>query len=132
MATGEFLAELLPEWCARATRCRRCPCPPGRGARHELDGHPRAGLAAGHPGAGPGRLALHPRAQHADLVAAVDLPEATAQAVRHDPRAVLLRGPLRADARQGRPRSEGHTSELQSLMRISYAVFCLKKKKRPK
>src|SRR3546814_10059118 len=34
-------------------------------------------------------------------------------------------------ARQGRAlwRSEEHTSELQSLMRISYAVFCLKKKK---
>src|SRR3546814_2346250 len=31
-------------------------------------------------------------------------------------------------ARSGR-RSEEHTSELQSLMRISYAVFCLKKKK---
>src|SRR3546814_4021990 len=29
-------------------------------------------------------------------------------------------------------RSEEHTSELQSLMRISYAVFCLKKKKPPK
>src|SRR3546814_7234745 len=29
----------------------------------------------------------------------------------------------------GGPRSEEHTSELQSLMRISYAVFCLKKKK---
>src|SRR3546814_10700464 len=29
----------------------------------------------------------------------------------------------------GRTRSEEHTSELQSLMRISYAVFCLKKKK---
>src|SRR3546814_10017171 len=28
------------------------------------------------------------------------------------------------------PRSEEHTSELQSLMRISYAVFCLKNKKR--
>src|SRR3546814_8514195 len=28
------------------------------------------------------------------------------------------------------PRSEAHTSELQSLMRISYAVFCLKQKKR--
>src|SRR3546814_5417139 len=28
------------------------------------------------------------------------------------------------------PRSEEHPSELQSLMRISYAVFCLKKKKR--
>src|SRR3546814_5188224 len=29
-----------------------------------------------------------------------------------------------------RQRSEEHTSELQSLMRISYAVFCLKKKKK--
>src|SRR3546814_7953411 len=29
-------------------------------------------------------------------------------------------------------RSEEHTSELKSLMRISYAVFCLKKKKKPK
>src|SRR3546814_9395382 len=28
------------------------------------------------------------------------------------------------------PRSEEHTSELQSLMRISYAVFCLKNKKK--
>src|SRR3546814_9969405 len=31
-----------------------------------------------------------------------------------------------------RPRSEEHTSELQSLMRISYAVFCLNKKKKSK
>src|SRR3546814_3197618 len=36
----------------------------------------------------------------------------------------------RADtSRQSATRSEEHTSELQSLMRISYAVFCLKKKK---
>src|SRR3546814_9533596 len=41
---------------------------------------------------------------------------------RHQP-FVALR--IRAD-----PRSEEHTSELQSLMRISYAVFCLKKKKK--
>src|SRR3546814_3867422 len=33
------------------------------------------------------------------------------------------------DAARLRRRSEEHTSELQSLMRISYAVFCLKKKK---
>src|SRR3546814_8659437 len=32
-------------------------------------------------------------------------------------------------AQVGRQRSEEHTSELQSLMRISYAVFCLKKKR---
>src|SRR3546814_7801808 len=35
----------------------------------------------------------------------------------------------RADILSARSRSEEHTSELQSLMRISYAVFCLKKKK---
>src|SRR3546814_5717621 len=34
------------------------------------------------------------------------------------------------DWAEHRLRSEEHTSELQSLMRISYAVFCLKKKKR--
>src|SRR3546814_11735121 len=33
---------------------------------------------------------------------------------------------------RSRSRSEEHTSELQSLMRISYAVFCLKKKKKEK
>src|SRR3546814_2293184 len=39
----------------------------------------------------------------------------------HDPAHIVPR-PIKA-------RSEEHTSELQSLMRISYAVFCLKKKK---
>src|SRR3546814_3040365 len=34
------------------------------------------------------------------------------------------------DGADGRTRSEEHTSELQSLMRISYAVFCLKKQKK--
>src|SRR3546814_8332312 len=34
-------------------------------------------------------------------------------------------------ARHGEARSEEHTSELQSLIRISYAVFCLKKKRAP-
>src|SRR3546814_6533426 len=51
--------------------------------------------------------------------------------VRHHPhRHAGAVGPrqLRA-AHDRRIRSEEHTSELQSLMRISYAVFCLKKKK---
>src|SRR3546814_2075192 len=34
---------------------------------------------------------------------------------------------VEAKLERGRGRSEEHTSELQSLMRISYAVFCLKK-----
>src|SRR3546814_8068791 len=38
---------------------------------------------------------------------------------------------LRPDPDPDQGRSEEHTSELQSLMRISYAVFCLKKKTTP-
>src|SRR3546814_5755666 len=38
------------------------------------------------------------------------------------------RAPFNVALRRGGDRSEEHTSELQSLMRISYAVFCLKKK----
>src|SRR3546814_5889766 len=58
-------------------------------------------------------------------------------AVRHEwseldeaQRAATLARPARTVSRELRERSEEHTSELQSLMRISYAVFCLKKKKK--
>src|SRR3546814_4182964 len=49
---------------------------------------------------------------------------------------IVAQGDARYPVRPGspglrpHPRSEEHTSELQSLMRISYAVFCLKKKKK--
>src|SRR3546814_1351614 len=49
---------------------------------------------------------------------------------RAGPRHDRARADQRIDARPGR--SEEHTSELQSLMRISYAVFCLKKTKHTK
>src|SRR3546814_8793140 len=42
--------------------------------------------------------------------------------------AVFILKFIREQGRGGSDRSEEHTSELQSLMRISYAVFCLKKK----
>src|SRR3546814_10770586 len=53
---------------------------------------------------------------------------------RHRPQAGAAAGGVTAAARarsrrRRRLKSEEHTSELQSLMRISYAVFCLKKKK---
>src|SRR3546814_3201444 len=51
------------------------------------------------------------------------LPSATARS------SCTMRRALPGCARRGGWRSEEHTSELQSLMRISYAVFCLKKKK---
>src|SRR3546814_2013925 len=46
-----------------------------------------------------------------------------------DDAAARAGGPRRIRRRWDQLRSEEHTSELQSLMRISYAVFCLKKKK---
>src|SRR3546814_7372698 len=61
------------------------------------------------------------------------------QGARHGARTVLRRSGRCHPAGAGRrkpalrrgERSEEHTSELQSLMRISYAVFCLHKKKTP-
>src|SRR3546814_3329825 len=54
----------------------------------------------------------------------------------HSPHSLHSHHPLGKRVRNGRwtrnqNRSEEHTSELQSLMRISYAVFCLKKKNSP-
>src|SRR3546814_4264983 len=68
-----------------------------------------------------------------------DLGKATntkVETIRYYERIGLLPKPRRTagnyrdygSAELGRLRSEEHTSELQSLMRISYAVFCLKKK----
>src|SRR3546814_9768193 len=54
-------------------------------------------------------------------------PEPVQPPVQRLARQPQLRGGLREHAVVAR--SEEHTSELQSLMRISYAVFCLKKKK---
>src|SRR3546814_9837835 len=62
-----------------------------------------------------GALGVPRAADIADLRAPADL----AFLSRHAVRGAIV----------GAPRSEEHTSELQSLMRISYAVFCLKKKK---
>src|SRR3546814_1054013 len=61
------------------------------------------------------------RQQRFDL-AHDDRRQAFSRLVEHQEPRVLQQGP------RDRQRSEEHTSELQSLMRISYAVFCLKKK----
>src|SRR3546814_4744419 len=62
-----------------------------------------------------------------------DIAEADGARQRRRQRAPLADVALRLARMRLRPedaeRSEEHTSELQSLMRISYAVFCLKKKK---
>src|SRR3546814_6344249 len=65
-----------------------------------------------HRGAGPGGRCAHPRA------------------CRNARCSVACRRACRDDGGLVDDRSEEHTSELQSLMRNSYAVFCLKKKKK--
>src|SRR3546814_6327218 len=61
-------------------------------------------------------------AQANPAATAAPLPEDDPQAVRSSACGLRVNPPTR---------SEEHTSELQSLMRISYAVFCLKKQKKP-
>src|SRR3546814_4199007 len=76
-----------------------------------VEGHAMEGLGADHRRHGVGELDLAARALFLGL-----------QDLHHF-------GLEDVAARQDQVRSEEHTSELQSLMRISYAVFCLKKKK---
>src|SRR3546814_1046100 len=62
-------------------------------------------------------------------IADAGLLEVTGSYIQSSGSTVLHGGTLAADVVDiGQGRSEEHTSELQSLMRISYAVFCLKKK----
>src|SRR3546814_2654826 len=62
------------------------------------------------------------------IVQIAELEPAVKQADRTGPVFVEAIGSKDRGAPVGNARSEEHTSELQSLMRISYAVFCLKKK----
>src|SRR3546814_5597813 len=70
------------------------------------------------------------RAQLLGLRAELVAPQLAEDALQPEPRLLRLRQSRLVLGQGGlRLRSEEHTSELQSLMRISYAVFCLKKKK---
>src|SRR3546814_10842113 len=67
---------------------------------------------------------------HRDHVRSPQGLEAGRYALRQMPQSLLLRHRSRRNRHLLALRSEEHTSELQSLMRISYAVFCLKKKRK--
>src|SRR3546814_3154963 len=74
------------------------------------------------------------RRQKAGVLRFLGVPASDFEGRHEAPTIAAAAAPGKAPARQAHrhpppPRSEEHTSELQSLMRISYAVFCLKKKK---
>src|SRR3546814_3894015 len=82
----------------------------------------RGALRGPEPDVGPGHLQPgRPEGEDLRRPASAHRPHRPG----HAPRLNRGSGPVA----QRSPRSEEHTSELQSLMRISYAVFCLKKKK---
>src|SRR3546814_7993698 len=95
----------------------QCPVADGGG------GHGRAGdrVGAQQPGDAGGRAELEP--------ASLALLSPRAWLGRDDQRGLVVLSRKPSAAKLGHPeRSEEHTSELQSLMRISYFVFCLKTK----
>src|SRR3546814_4925866 len=77
-------------------------------------------------------LAGHDRGGRVAHRMALDHPETVLRVAVLDiaPTAMMYATTDRSFATAYYHRSEEHTSELQSLMRISYAVFCLKKKKK--
>src|SRR3546814_1905481 len=80
-----------------------------------------------HARAAAWRQAEHQRTtQPVPAAARCQAPPADSRGNRHHSDPLHGRAP---EPHRRRLRSEEHTSELQSLMRISYAVFCLKKKK---
>src|SRR3546814_9772668 len=93
-------------------------------SRDTIDNARTAGPGLNHSGSTPHRPRL--QTEHDVRAGEVMLWRVGQRARRHEevlhPGAGDLRG----------LRSEEHTSELQSLMRISYAVFCLTKKNKPK
>src|SRR3546814_10048749 len=84
-------------------------------------------VAAGAAGVIPGGMNLPSSATGWGALAALGLLYTTAFSVLfvYVPRLDMVRN---APVMNNEPRSEAHTSELKSLMRNSYAVFCLKKK----
>src|SRR3546814_2258444 len=103
------------------------PCQPKRGEEHRQRQYTPE---AAHPRARLGQLSPQ-RRKEANEEEGQGEPQAqpNEHGQRRQGRQNQCRPERRAHERPGR--SEEHTSELQSLMRISYAVFCLKKKKKP-
>src|SRR3546814_2543178 len=89
-----------------------CPFPVGAGAAETILIEASAETLAAHPADRVDRW----------LARCLDARGNAAPLSRNRLKSLILDGRLTADGR-----SEEHTSELQSLMRISYAVFCLQK-----
>src|SRR3546814_5229523 len=79
----------------------------------------------GHDGAGHFVKMVHNGIEYADMQLIAEAYDLIRRGTGKSPAEIA---DVFAEWNRGELRSEEHTSELQSLMRISYAVFCLKKK----
>src|SRR3546814_4709914 len=114
-------------------------CSSDLGAKLQRKQHRQRHLWIDEAGGGAGEHQRDGRQQRAQMVPVAKKAQGAAEQQEGDDRlAALVDGGKAARIEGGRSRqgaeprrlgrSEEHTSELQSLMRISYAVFCLKKK----
>src|SRR3546814_3738218 len=97
----------------------------GGAGRRIADGDPELRVAAADRHRSP-RTRTRPRAAGTGRRTSTGPAAGTAR--RRRPLATAAAVPVQHLGQPELPRSEEHTSELQSLMRISYAVFCLRKK----
>src|SRR3546814_1426821 len=102
---------------------RRPPCDRA-GVDHDVEGVSSECRDEPYAHAAPERLRPADRRTSLDLLRSRKSPRRSPRMLRQ-----ILFGRQSISGGKRAPRSEEHTSELQSLMRISYAVFCLKKKK---
>src|SRR3546814_2076336 len=122
--------------CALVTGVQTCALPISKARVDRYNGHAEPGQ-----GKGQQHLILRGAHQHRNAAAALQR-ETIRQPLCHPRRRVADVGPAALASRAAKApaspveqrrftkkRSEEHTSELQSLMSISYAVFCLTKKK---
>src|SRR3546814_10175287 len=105
-----------------AVVARPRPCPTRRQQGRAPGPRPRPRAAGRRRARGDAR-------QHLPAVDRPGCSRALAELLREDGVAVACLRPHRPVIDRPAGRSDEHTSELKSLMRISYAVFCLKKKK---
>src|SRR3546814_3994291 len=107
-----------------------CPNHEGRSGTAAIAGHPIISLDECSNLGDESRLKCCPDAQASDHVVLIILnrsPRGTRFPITTCRQEGLRARVLAIGGCRRVPRSEEHTSELQSLMRISYAVFCLKK-----
>src|SRR3546814_2908300 len=123
---GAFLALLTPA----GVLAQRADLPPVEKVAEALDNHPSVAAARARVDAARADRDMLAKGSHEIAVAGSYVRRSVDREGGYDEFDATISRPFRLPGKAALDRrSEEHTSELQARMRISYAVFCLKKKK---